>query len=156
MRHIGKPFEIKPLQDKFAQRLKSWHRDTFEWLNLVVELKNPPAPDSPMRKDHASIGVFGLRCINLESRIVEVYLLLDKPHEGQGHGSEVLTCMSKYIFYNLNFHKICATCSINNTNALQMLEHNNFHKEGTLRDNSFLDGHFVNDHYYGLLKADLS
>jgi len=154
MAHIGKPYELKPLKTKFEQRLKSWHRDNFEWLTLVIELANPPAPDSPMRKDHASIGLFGIRCINIESRIVEMYMLIEKEHSGHGHASETLARLTPYIFYNLNYHKIVACCTTDNITAQQTLEHNGFIKEGTIRQNSFIDEHFVDDYYYGLLIDD--
>ena len=154
--HIGKPHQLDTLQKKFEQRLKPWHRDTFEWLTLVVELTDPKEPAPPTRNDHASIGIFGLRGVNFESRVAEFYLLLEEKHTGHGHASEIVASMQRYMFFNLNYHKICAICSVSNTNAQQALENNGFTKEGLLRQNSYINEQFVDDYYYGMLIEEAS
>lgn len=151
MQHIGKPWELEPLKQKFEQRIVEWHRDTFEWLTLVIELNTPPQANSPMRKDHASIGIFGLRCINYESRIAEVYLLIEEKYQNQGYAVESLKSLLPYIFYNLNYHKVVASCTKHNIPAQQTLKTCDFHQEGILRHNSFIDDQFIDDFYYGLL-----
>lgn len=156
MAHIGKPHQLESLQQKFEQRLKPWHRDTFEWLTLVIELNEPGETAPPTKNDHASIGVFGLRCVNYESRIAEFYLLLEQPHIGHGHASEVLATMARYMFFNLNYHKIIANCAVSNVNAQQTLEHNGFTKEGMLRQNSYINEQFVDDYYYGCLIEEVN
>lgn len=150
MKHISEPIETESLKHSFSQRLKPWQKDQPGWQTLVIEL----AEDDTVAG--TSIGLIGLKTVNMDTGIVEVNFMLDIPHSGKGFATESLGAMVEYAFNDLSFNKIVATCTINNENARKALEANRFVKEGVLRNNSMVGETLVDDCYYGLLVHEVN
>ena len=146
MEHVGETLDETAAKQLFEQRLLPWQPKENSWLSLVIQSND----------NSEIIGFIGLKTQNIATGIVEVGFILDSAHSGQGYGSEALGRLIKYAFYNLEFHKITATCSIHNVASQKVLGKNGFVKEGILRHNTLVDDHYVDDCIYGLLIHDLT
>jgi RimJ/RimL family protein N-acetyltransferase len=141
MKHIGEPQEEITVKQIFDQRLLPWEKTDNNGLSLVIENNISALP----------IGLIGLKSQNSETAIAELGIMLDLGHSGKGYGSEALKSVINYAFNQLDFHKLTATCSINNLASQKALEKNGFIKEGVLRHNSLIDDNYIDDCTYGLL-----
>ncbi|MFT4929426.1 MAG: ribosomal-protein-alanine N-acetyltransferase [Phenylobacterium sp.] len=158
MKHVGEPLDETAALAIFELHLLPWKPEKPGWLTLIIEHNDDDKPQEDANTDIASqesIGIIGLRTQNLDTGIVEMAFMLDISHSGKGYGSEAIRSMINYAFYNLNFHKISATCSVHNIASQKALIKNGFLKEGILRHNSMVDDHYIDDCIYGLLVHDM-
>lgn len=58
---------------------------------------------------------------------------------GNGYATESCGALIKYAFENLNAHRIIATCNPRNENSWRLLERLTFRREGTLKQNVYLN-----------------
>lgn len=134
--------DIPPLTDireRFQTRLVPWQITSFHMLCLVIRLK----------ESRESVGLIGANAEWLPFRQVEVGYILLSTQFGQGYGSEALGTLSQYLFDHCEFHKLKAQVAEGNPGSRRVLEKNGFELEGTLRHNSLLHGHWVNDWVFG-------
>jgi ribosomal-protein-alanine N-acetyltransferase len=76
--------------------------------------------------------------------------LLKIEAQGKGVASEALTLIKNYAFTTLNLNKLVASCSLNNIGSYKVLEKAGFIREGCLKQNSILNGKYIDDYIYGL------
>jgi RimJ/RimL family protein N-acetyltransferase len=76
---------------------------------------------------------------------------IDSGHRGQGYVSEAVELFLGYLFRECGFHKVFARALVTNEASIRTLESLGFEREGTLREDYFLDGEWVDAYQYGLL-----
>ena len=72
----------------------------------------------------------------------------------QGLGEIVSKGVINYAFDQLNLRRIRLRVLANNSVAISLYQKLGFKKEGTLREEQFRNGVYIDVHLFGLLKAD--
>jgi RimJ/RimL family protein N-acetyltransferase len=128
---------------KFEQRKAIWHFGSGDWLTLVIE-----------RIDNSqAVGLIGFRCDDEELRRAEVGYLIAPEQQGLGFASESLLAVTDWGALQFSMHKYIGLCAQENTASRKVLEKVGFILEGTLRQNSCIDGIWSDDCCMGLLTA---
>lgn len=73
---------------------------------------------------------------------------------GQGITSEAVSAVLAYSFSELALHRVEALIDIANERSKGLLLKLGFTYEGYLRQRYYLDGHFEDEHYFGLLRHE--
>lgn len=75
-------------------------------------------------------------------------------YEGKGYATEAAKGLIDYCFTKLNFHKVTADTDPDNLASQRVLEKLGFKLEGRLRDRQLINGKWVDELDYGLLKSE--
>lgn len=95
-------------------------------------------------KKEKHIGNIRLHSFSDFNKRVEVGILIwDKLHWGKGYATEALDTISNYIFYTLNFHKICAEYYSINKASAKIFKKLKFNIEGIFKEHFFVNGEFI-------------
>lgn len=144
MGYVYEPFSLEETKKRFDERTQPWHDKSDQWLSFAID-------DIESGK---AIGSIGIKITNHQARIAEVgYLLKTKAH-GKGFASEALLLVKHHAFATLHLNKLVATCSSENIGSYKVLEKAGFLREGCLKQNSILNGQYIDDYIYGLCFAE--
>lgn len=99
------------------------------------------------------IGECGFHTWNNKHRRTDLfYNMYNDTFKQKGLMKEALSKVLHYGFTELNLHRIQAFIDKNNTPSLRLLQHNNFFKEGTAREDYNVNGVNEDSECYSLLK----
>jgi [ribosomal protein S5]-alanine N-acetyltransferase len=128
------------LKNMFDKGMESYSISLFYFL-LIDKQTNLP------------LGECGFHSWNKKHNKADAfYLLRHDDNKQKGLMSEAFPIVLKYGFEEMNLHRIAATIADWNTASKRLLLKNNFKKEGTLREDYFLDGSNHDSDCYSLLK----
>lgn len=103
------------------------------------------------------IGNILLSNIDDRNKLAEVsWLIGEKVHWGCGYASEAGRTLINYSFNDLGLNKLYMGTISGHEAMISVSKKLGFKIEGTLRENVFHKGNFVNTLYFGLLKSDLN
>lgn len=112
-------------------------------------LKNP-GPElnyfSFNKKDQL-IGSIHIHTINYSDHVLELGYWLSQQFEGQGYATEALQAVEKEI-QTLGFHRIEIRCQPRNKRSVRLAERNGYTHEGTLKQDTRVEGGFVDTAVY--------
>ena len=100
------------------------------------------------------IGDVGLHFIDPENFQAEMGITLDKSFHGQGYATEALSGVMEYLFNELNKHRIVTSIDPANVSSISLVERLGMRKEGHFRESLLVDGQWVDDVVYALLKSE--
>lgn len=101
------------------------------------------------------IGGCGLNNIDWKNRVAVVGIFIgDKNYWGKGYGSDAMNILIRFIFEQMNMHKISLHVFSYNERAIRCYEKCGFIKEGILREEIFCDGKYYDDIAMGLLEVE--
>ena len=104
-------------------------------------------------EDEKPIGLIGVRGICNRSRRCEIWIYLgDKSYWNKGYGQETLSLMIKYLFDEMNFHRVWLECDPEFESAVRCYEKVGFLKEGILKDGYFRRGRYRDTMIMGLIR----
>lgn len=87
--------------------------------------------------------------------IFEIGWFVDKDHQGQGFVTEAARRSLKFLFHDLNAHKVAVTTDDTNVRSYQVAERCGFRQEGCLRKRKkSKQGQWTNTLYYGMLREE--
>lgn len=143
-RKFYREYRVLTIEDK-----KKWYNDKIlndnSWQFFVVK---------PRENKDKIIGTVGLTYINFLYRTAEFSITLgDREYRGKGYGSDMLKTIMKYGFNDLNLNRIWCEVYSNNA-AIEIYEKVGFVKEGTLRQNVFKDGEYLDSTILSILKDE--
>jgi [ribosomal protein S5]-alanine N-acetyltransferase len=117
------PFNTIEETEKYLEKLikRSNSENGFYWF-----IKN--------KSEKKHIGTFGLIDINIRKSIAEIGYGLSPNYWGCGYFNETLLLVLRYLFEELEFHKVWAKTPTNNISSIKALEKVGFKNEGILRD----------------------
>ncbi len=143
-RKFYREYRVLTIEDK-----KKWYNDKIlndnSWQFFVVK---------PREKTDSIIGTVGLTYINFVYGTAEFSITLgDKDYRGRGYGSDMLRTIMKYGFNDLNLNRIWCEVYSNNA-AIEIYEKVGFVREGTLRQNVFKDGEYLDSTILSILKDE--
>ena len=107
------------------------------------------------KKDKGPIGSIGFFNINWLNRNAEISAIIGEPdYWGKGIVGEAAKLLIKYGFTELNLHKIKAAVFNPNNRSLRAAEKLGFKKEAIIKDELYVNGEYVDAHYFSLFKRD--
>ncbi|MFX1573814.1 MAG: GNAT family N-acetyltransferase [Promethearchaeota archaeon] len=107
------------------------------------------------KKDQKPIGYCEIDDIFWIDRRAHLGLTIGDPeYWGRGIGTETIKLLTEYCFVELNFHKIAAEALAPNRGSQRCFEKNGFEYEGKLKEDTYIDGEFIDLLKFCILKDD--
>ncbi|HEY3316031.1 MAG TPA: GNAT family protein [Bacillota bacterium] len=109
------------------------------------------------RKDDGVIGFLTLDRIHHRNRNGEVTIaLFDQANWGRGYGTDALRTLLRFVFEEMNFHRIQLLVHEDNSRAIKAYEKLGFVREGLLRDENFRGGRYTDTLVMGVLAGEFA
>lgn len=97
-----------------------------------------------LKQDDKHIGNIRLSSFSLIHKRVDLGIMIfDKTQWGKGYGTESINGIIRYVFTQLNIHKICADYYVVNIASAKIFKKAGFIREGVFHDHFFTKGKFV-------------
>ncbi|PLX17598.1 MAG: GNAT family N-acetyltransferase [Marinilabiliales bacterium] len=154
---------LKYRSDDNANKYQGWIpnsiEDVFEFINkrVVPEINQPNTWHQLViiQKDsNEIIGDIGIHFMDQEGLQVEVGFTLDKNHQGKGYATESIQKVIGYLFNILNKHRVVASVDPRNKKSIRLLERLGFRKEAHFKKSLLMNGVWVDDIIYAILKEE--
>jgi RimJ/RimL family protein N-acetyltransferase len=100
------------------------------------------------------IGDIGVHFSDSDERHVELGITLNQNHHGKGFATEAMTGIINFLFDHLDKHRITASIDARNLKSIQLFERIGFQKEAHFEKSIFINGEWVDDLIYALLKVN--
>ncbi|TKG97245.1 N-acetyltransferase [Puteibacter caeruleilacunae] len=100
------------------------------------------------------IGDIGVHFLGEENKQVEIGCTLSKDFQNKGYATESVKEVINYLFENLDKHRIITSIDPNNIDSIRLVERVGFRKEAHFVESLFLNGEWVDDIVYALLKRE--
>ena len=107
------------------------------------------------KKDKKTIGFGGVSDINWYNQQAYLGLLIGEPdYWGQKIGEEATRLLVEYAFNELNIFKIKASILAINKGSWRCAEKNGFTRVATFKKDMYVNGEYLDNYVYSLLKED--
>jgi RimJ/RimL family protein N-acetyltransferase len=107
------------------------------------------------KEDQKPIGMAGLTKINWLYRNANLFIEIGEiEYWGKGLADEIAKMVLDYAFEELNLHKIYTSVFSPNERSMKATRKVGFIHEGILREEIYVDGIYVDEHKFGILKRD--
>lgn len=169
LRTILRPIEPADAEQVFAYRsdaetnqYQGWIPGTLAEVNTYIA-KKPDRINEPetwfqlviVEKESSTIiGDVGLHFIGDDNSQCEVGCTLSKTHHRKGFATEALRATVDFLFRELNKHRVIASIDPGNTASLYLFEGLGFRKEGHFKESLWIDGKWVDDIIYAILRRE--
>jgi RimJ/RimL family protein N-acetyltransferase len=105
--------------------------------------------------DKALIGYGTLSHIDTTHRSCEIGIVIGNPdYWNKGVGALVVKRLTTLAFTRYHLHRVYAVIQGGNIASRRCFEKVGFHHEGTLRDARYVNGQFIDLHYYAVLEPE--
>jgi ribosomal-protein-alanine N-acetyltransferase len=111
-------------------------------VNFVVAVDGEPA------------GSLGVANVDDRNGSAEVGIFLAEDYWGEGYGTEAGRLATTYAFDQHRRHRVVARVFEGNEASMRVWEKLGFELEGTHRDEMYVDGEYLDVHYYGVLESE--
>lgn len=146
-----------------VSRFQSWAPDSVENAEEFIAGAAAVSFDQPNswfqlalreRKSEVLIGDVGLHFIDDDGFQVEIGITVSPMRQNQGVASEALEAILDYLFFNLKKHRVIASIDPGNQASVHLFQKIGFRKEGHFRQSLFLNGKWVDDVIFGILRSE--
>ena len=126
------------------QYLENAQQDIFEakQLRLVIVFS----------ETNEKIGLIDLFEFDAKNSRAGIGIIISENYRNQGIGKETLQLISNYVFTHLNLHQLFANITTNNEASLLLFSNFGFQKIGIKKDWNKINGTFVDEALFQLLK----
>ena len=100
------------------------------------------------------IGDCALRIFEDDPRQAEIHFILSPQFQGKGLAFEAISTLIRYIFENLNIHRIIAITNSRNFHSIRLLDRLKFRREGHFIQNHWCEGQWEDEYLYAYLKSE--
>ncbi len=107
-----------------------------------------------LAEDGRLVGGGGIRAADGDFRAADMGYCLRADAWGRGIGTEAASGLVAFGFERLRVHRIWATCDPANTRSAHVLEKAGMTLEGTMRDDTWLRGHWRSSRLYSILETE--
>lgn len=107
-----------------------------------------------LKENDELIGDIGIHFLDEENYQAEIGCTLAKDQHGKGIANEALKTTIDYLFKELKKHRITCSADPDNLASIKMIERLGFRKEAHFKQSILIDGEWVDDIVYGLLKSE--
>lgn len=98
------------------------------------------------------IGDLGIHF--LEDEQAEIGCTLKKESQGEGYATEALKLVIDFLFNTLNKHRIIGSIDPRNVRSIKMVERLGFRREAHFKESLLINGEWVDDIVYAILKKE--
>lgn len=149
-------------KDKEANKYQGWVPESLtEAQDYIARLtKKMNTPDTWFQmgvyliENNKLIGDIGIHFIGPQNQQVELGITIDKNFHKKGYAKEALSEVVRFLFNELNKHRIYGSIDKDNIASLAMMESLGFRKEAHFKKSYFFKGEWVDDVIYGLLQEE--
>lgn len=161
---------IRKFEEKDIENKVNWINDSFnnKYLHYDLPLEfektkiwfsnnknNVNRYDAVIEYDGVSVGLIGLLSIDNKNKKAEYYITMgEKAYLGKGIAKKASTLLLDYAFNTLSLNKIYLYTDVNNKSAINLYESLNFKFEGTIKDDLFYGGKYIDRYMYSITKKD--
>lgn len=136
--HYDLPLEYEKTANWFKK-----NKDRIDRYDAVIEVDNVP------------VGLIGLLSIDRKNRKAEYYISMgDTSYKGKGVAYQASRLLLEYAFCELNLEKVYLYTETDNKPAQKLFKKVGFKIEGTLKNDLFSRGRYVDRYAYGYTRAD--
>jgi len=129
----------------FLRQVRGWSRQKpRRKFDIAVNLK----------RGQKLIGACGIRIQDPVLRTADMGYVLNRGYWGKGYATEAAKALIHFGFSKLKFHRIWATCDVQNKASARVLEKAGMKREGLLRKNVFQKGAWRDSYLYAILESD--
>jgi len=105
--------------------------------------------------DNTLIGYCTLEHMDTTHRSCEIGIVIGDSHYwNQGLGARVVKQLTTLAFTGYHLHRVYAVIQGGNTASMRCFEKVGFRHEGRLRDARYVNGEFIDIHYYAILAQE--
>ena len=149
--------------DAVTNKYQNWIPETHHDVNIfindrvsaIIDLFDTWYQFVIIKKDDLKlIGDIGIHFLDLNEKQVEIGITLDKNFQGMGYATEALKQIIKYLFTDLNKHRIMVSLDPRNIKSISLFERLGFRKEAHFKESILSDGVWIDDLVYALLKDE--
>lgn len=130
--------------DTFLTKVSPEFNITGRWFQFIIIESNSTV----------IIGDIGVHFI--DNKQVEIGCTLAKNKHGEGLATEALRSVVDHLFCKLNKHRVTASIDPRNLGSIRLVERLGFRKEAHFKESLFIDGEWVDDIIYAILKREWS
>ncbi len=138
------PQSVEETMDFVQQKVASVINQPHTWFQMVI-LESA---------SHRIIGDVGIHFQDADNQQVELGCTLRKDCHGNGYATEALKVIITYLFDTLNKHRIVTSIDPQNSASIALVERLGFRKEAHFRESIFLNGQWVDDLVYAVLRRE--
>lgn len=102
------------------------------------------------------VGMVELDPIDREDGTADLAFWIHPDHRERGYARDAIETLLDYTFTELRIHKVTANAFAPNQASRNLLGDLGFTEEGIGREDAYLDGRYVDTHYFGLLEGEWS
>jgi RimJ/RimL family protein N-acetyltransferase len=129
--------------------------DERKWVEGLSASKDNYSFAIETLEDGKYIGGCGLNSIDWKNSVAVVGIFIgDKNYWGKGYGTDAMEVLIRFIFEQMNIHKVKLNVFSYNERAIKSYEKCGFKVEGVIRQEIFRDGRYYDDIIMGLLKEE--
>ena len=111
--------------------------------------------DAIIEADNVPVGIIGLLSIDKRNRKAEYYITLgERGYQGKGIATKASKLLLEYGFTELRLNRIYLYTEVENVPAVRLYERLGFRREGEIKNDLFVKGHFIDRYIYGITKAE--
>jgi RimJ/RimL family protein N-acetyltransferase len=144
--------------DPEVVRYMSWGPNTrtetkrFIQRSIQNQLLNPRTNyELAIILENMLIGGCGITIKSTLDKSADIGYCLRSEEWGRGIGTEVAGALIKFGFKELKLHRMVAICDTENHASYRVMEKNDMHREGVLRENKSIHGKWRNSYVYSIL-----
>lgn len=125
------------------------------WIKKVEDQNSKSSVVYGIRVNTLLVGLVSLHSINQYQRksLLGIYIG-NNEQQRKGVGFIATALILDFAFYGLDFRKVGLEVVERNQNAISLYERVGFVKEGTKREEYFIDGKYLDTYTYGILKQE--
>lgn len=156
--------ELFHLVDTNREHLRKWllwvdkrkSAEDFEpiipiWINNYA---NNNGFDAGIRFNGKLVGMIGLHFIDWKNKSTSIGYFLSEDAQGKGIITKCVQSLVKYLFEDLDLHRIEIQVAANNLKSIAIPTRLGFEQEGIKRDGQWLYDHYEDIITFSLLKSD--
>ena len=131
--------------------------DTENFLDFMLDNKSSTTKGFVIahRDSGEYIGQIDLMTIDWINRVSKIGIVIGvKDNFGKGYGTEAIQLLQEFAFNKLNLHKLELEVREFNKRAIRTYEKCGFKKEGRIRENFYIGGHYKDTIHMGVLKRE--
>lgn len=137
------PKELKEVNDFISKNPIEFNQPNT-WFQLVIIEKT----------SNEIIGDIGIRFIGEDGFQCELGCTISKWNQGKGFATNAMKMTIDYLFKTLDKHRIISSVHPENINSIRLLERLKFRKEAHFKKSLWIDGKWMDDVIYGILKSE--
>lgn len=153
LKYLNDP-EVKSNLDPGIPYLYTLENET-KWYEELSANKDTYSFAIETIEEEKYIGGCGVNEVDWKNSVAVIGIFIgDKNYWDKGYGTDAMQILIRFVFEQMNIHKIKLNVYAFNERAIRCYEKCSFKKEGTLRQEIFRDGKYHDQYIMSILKEE--